>query len=151
MRRFAVFGLLGPCIGLIVFVLAAGGEKLFTLDFLLALPGLLLFLPFAFYIGFVPALLTAACDAILDRWGIRPITRYALTGIVGYASSYAIFLQDLVSGHGFNPSLLMLGLIGLISAVICAWLSDLAGRIDAAEASFDTRNPAEKSTPPGHA
>src|SRR5689334_14425419 len=105
MRRFAVFGLLGPCIGLIVFVLAAGGEKLFTLDFLLALPGLLLFLPFAFYIGFVPALLTAACDAILDRWGIRPITRYALTGIVGYASSFTIFQRDHVTGHGFDPSL----------------------------------------------
>jgi hypothetical protein len=151
MRRFAVFGLLGPCIGLIVFVLAAGGEKLFTLDFLLALPGLLLFLPFAFYIGFVPALLTAACDAILDRWGIRPITRYVLTGIVGYASSFTIFLRDFVTGHGFDQSLLVWGLIGLISAVICAWLSDQAGRIHAAEARFDTRNPAEKSTPPSHA
>ena len=151
MRRFAVFGLLGPCIGLIVFVLAAGGEKLFTLDFLLALPGLLLFLPFAFYIGFVPALLTAACDAILDRRGIRRITRYVLTGIVGYASSFTIFLRDLVTGHGFDPSLLMWGLIGLISAVICAWLSDQAGRIHAAEARFDTRNPTEKSMPPSQA
>ena len=150
MRRFAVFGLLGPCIGLIVFVLAAGRDKLFTLDLLLALPGLLLFLPFAFYVGFVPALLTAACDAILDRWGIRPITRYVLTGIVGYASSFTIFLGDLVTGHGFDPPLLW-GVIGLISAVICAWLSDQAGRIHAAEARFDTRNPAEKSTPPSHA
>jgi hypothetical protein len=147
MRRFLVFGLLGPCVGLIVYFSLGAGMEIFTLDFLLKLPGLFLFLPFAFYIGFVPALVTAICDAALNRWGVRPLTRYALTGVVGYVSSYMIFLRDLPSVPRFDAFLVIWGLIGLISAVICAWLNDRAGLIRAAEARFDTRNPEERPTP----
>lgn len=113
MIRFALFGVLGPFIGLMVAVALGGGFKSHAAE------SFAIVLPFAFLVGVIPALAAAALDRIFEVWGARSLQRYLLAGLSGYAAAYLLMLENL-----FETSPLSFGydwgLIGAIPAVICS-------------------------------
>lgn len=82
MKRFVIFGLIGPLVGFLVLIALGGGFRSnFWEAFFIALP-------FAMVAGLAPALVTAAFDHVFQMRGISPWDRYILTGIVGYGAAY---------------------------------------------------------------
>jgi hypothetical protein len=82
MIRFAVFTVIGPLTGYLVFIGLAGG---FKGDAAGVAFGMLL--PVAWIAGLAPASITAAFDKVFERLGSRSVQRHLLTEIVGYASA----------------------------------------------------------------
>src|SRR5260370_41083818 len=90
MIRFALFGVLGPFIGLMVAVSLGGGFKSHAAE------SFAIVLPFAFLVGVIPALAAAALDRIFEVWGARPLQRYLLAALAGYAAAYVLMVKSLI-------------------------------------------------------
>lgn len=122
MRRFLIFGLLGPPLGFVVgfwgllplLDRAAGGTSLFDGHQLILLPAV-------YWLGIVPALLAAALDRHLARRGVR--WRPAWTALFAFAASFVPL--SAVIGMGFlrSPWLLVWGMVGAVPGFVCSVLS----------------------------
>jgi hypothetical protein len=112
-----VFGVFGPSLGLLTlfFVSRSGGSLNGPNP---ATDTFVVLLLFAYLNGLVPALIAAGFDSYLDRKGVKGVSKYLLTGAVGYAAAYVNIIGPLLL---FVPKW---GLLGAIPAVICSAISD---------------------------
>lgn len=119
MRRYLIFALLGPPLGLLVglFVLLPllnGGE--FDFDF-----GNIALLPAAYLLGMVPALLAAQCDSVLATRGTK--WRSLWTALAAYVLSFLPIAAALAHTRLGHPVLLLHGLVGAIPGYVCSRLA----------------------------
>lgn len=116
MRRFLIFGLLGPPAGFVVTFFGLlpliGGEPSFD-------PHGIVLLPLAYFLGLVPALIAAGFDHWLARmasgtgqYGSRPLDSASASCRVAWA-----FLVTP------SPYFLIYGVIGAVPGFICSWLA----------------------------
>jgi hypothetical protein len=117
-RRWAIFGLIGPFVGFLVFVGLGGGFQSH------AVQSLLIVLPFAMVAGFVPAMVTATFDRMFERWGVQQLDRLVRMALVGYGASYLLMLENLFETTPLISFEYRWGLIGAVPAVICSWLNE---------------------------
>jgi hypothetical protein len=89
MRRYAIFGLIGPLVGFFVLIALGGGFKSHSVE------AFLIVLPFAMIARFVPAIVTAAFDHVFERRVVRHRERYILIAFVGYGTAYLLMLENL--------------------------------------------------------
>ncbi|WP_194471518.1 hypothetical protein [Bradyrhizobium sp. CCBAU 51753] len=122
MRRFAIFGLIGPFVGFLVFIALGGGFASHAVE------AFLILLPFAMIAGLVPAILTALFDSAFEKWPLRRSGRFMGVAAIGYATAYLLMLENLVETTVSIPFEYRWGLIGAIPAVFCSWLNELATR-----------------------
>jgi hypothetical protein len=131
MKRFLIFGLLGPALGFVTFfwlllqVMNAllGARAMFDIH-------QLVLLPLAYAFGIVPALLAALVDHVLAR---RHASRRILwTALFSYAAGFIPILSPAFAGEMHGPYLLLFGLIGAVPGAICSWLSGAAAAKPAA-------------------
>ena len=115
--RCFVFGVFGPGLGLLtLFFVSRGGGSLNGLN--PATDTFVVLLLFAYLNGLAPALITAGFDSYLDRKGVKGVSKYLLTGAVGYAAAYVNLIGPVLL---FVPKW---GLLGAIPAVICSAITD---------------------------
>jgi hypothetical protein len=122
MKRFLIFGLLGPPLGFVMafWVLlqilnwALGTESTFDIR-------QIVLIPMSYAIGIVPALLAALFDGALARRNIR--WRVLWTTLFAYVLGFLPILSALTLGYLHGPYLLIFGFIGAIPGAICSWLS----------------------------
>ncbi len=128
MRRFLIFGLLGPPLGSAV----AGCVLLPAFSFALGDPDhdslrgpvvLVLTLPVAYALGILPSLLVAALDWLLATHGLALRWRIAACMLFGFAASLLPALGPLREGFIHGPWILLGGLVGLVPAALCCWLA----------------------------
>jgi hypothetical protein len=116
-RRWAIFGLIGPFVGLLVFIGIAGGFRSHAVE------AFLIVLPFAMVAGFVPAMVTATFDRIFEKWGVHPLDRFIRMAVVGYGCAYLLMLENLFETTPLISFDFRWGLIGAIPAALCSWLN----------------------------
>lgn len=118
MKRFAIFVLLGPLFGFVVFVLRdIAGGKIYG-----GFPGVLFGLPFAYLFGLLPALVMW----LEDWWLCERINlpaKVATSALTGYVAVIALLLLNTAAGQVKLPQIISFGLVGAIPAVICSLLS----------------------------
>jgi hypothetical protein len=127
LRRFLIFGLLGPPLGFLVgfwglvplLNWASGGESHFEW-------GQLVLLPLAYWMGIVPALLAAMLDRHLARRGLR--WRPVWTALFSFAASFVPLAAAIAMGFLASPWVLIWGLIGAVPGFICSALSGASER-----------------------
>jgi hypothetical protein len=118
MKRFAIFVLLGPLLGFVVFILRdIAGGKIFG-----GIPGLLISLPFAYLFGIVPALIMWLEDVWLCERIPLPAKLITST-ITGYLAVILVLWLNTAGGQVKPPQMLSFGLVGAIPAAICSLLS----------------------------
>jgi drug/metabolite transporter (DMT)-like permease len=116
-RRWTIFGLIGPFVGFLVFVGSGGGFRSH------AVQSFLVVLPFAMVAGFVPAMVTATFDRLFERRGVRQVDRLFRIALVGYGAAYLLMLENLFETTPLISFQYRWGLIGAVPAVICSWLN----------------------------
>lgn len=122
MRRFLVFGLLGPPLGFVVgfwgllplLNRASGGASVYDAH-------QLVLLPLAYWLGIVPALLAAALDRHLARRGLP--WRPAWTALFAFGVSFVPLSAAIGMGFLKSPWLLVWGLVGAVPGFVCSLLS----------------------------
>lgn len=122
MKRFLVFALLGPPLGLVtamwgivpVLGWSLGDPSVFD-DHQLVL------MPLAYEVGLVPALLVGLFDAILA--GRNAGHRVLWCGLFGFAMSFLPLLSSLAMGFLHGPFVLTFGLVGAVPGALCSWLA----------------------------
>jgi hypothetical protein len=118
MKRFLIFGLLGPLIlgwafAMLILPVEIDG---YLINAPKALFLTIAFLPLTYLFGLVPGLAMAGVDAWLANYSWR----LPAVCVIAYVVSGAILdWQD----SGFTGHFLRLGLVGLIPTAICSWLS----------------------------
>jgi hypothetical protein len=121
-KRFLVFALLGPPLGLVT----AMWGIVPVLGWSLGDPSVfdyhqIVLLPLAYEVGLVPALLVGLFDAILAG---RNVGRRVLwCGLFGFAMSFLPLLSSLAMGFLHGPFVLMFGLVGAVPGALCSWLA----------------------------
>jgi hypothetical protein len=121
-RRWAIFGLIGPFVGFLVFIGIAGGFRSHAIE------AFLIVLPFAMVAGFVPAMVTATFDRVFEKWGVHPLDRFIRMAVVGYGCAYLLMLENLFETMPLISFDYRWGLIGAIPAVLCSWLNEPSAR-----------------------
>ena len=122
MRRFLIFALLGPPLGMLtgmwvmlpVLNWSQGGPAVFDhhpLDLM----------PLAYVVGLLPALLAAAFDGVLAKLAVR--FRPLWCALFGFAVSFIPLLGALSMGFLHGPLEASLGFLGAVPAAVCSWLS----------------------------
>ena len=127
--RFAVFLLLGPPIGSLALLLLAlpmvslsAGE-----GFVMPpnpLPLWLTLMPSSYFFGFIPALLTAIVDGLLDRFGLQGVWRIGITALVGFVLSLAPLVVVVLFGFLHGPWLLLWGMSGFLAGSACSAVTE---------------------------
>lgn len=118
MFRFGIFAILGPFLGCLVFIMLGGGFESHAVEVFSLL------LPFALVAGFLPAVITAGMERVIENCGIRRLERYLLTGLFGYAAACLLMLENLFEVTPMVPFEFRWGLIGTVPAVICSFIVD---------------------------
>jgi hypothetical protein len=118
MIRFALFSILGPLIGFLVFILLGGGFRSHAAE------SFAILLPFAFLAGLVPAFAVAALDRMFESWGATSLQRCLLAGLAGYAVAYSLMLENLFETTPLLEFRYDWGLIGAVPSVVCSWITD---------------------------
>lgn len=67
--------------------------------------------------GFVPSIITAVFDRMLDRRGGRGIAKYLLTGICGYVTTYLRTIENAFEVTPLIPEDAKWRLVGLFPAI----------------------------------
>ena len=122
MKRFLVFAALFPPLAFIVAIWGVLqvvnwvlGESS-TADY-----HQLVLLPAAYFLGLLPAMLTARVDDVLAKKNVR--YRILWTALAGYVFIFAPLLAALLMGFVHGPYLLLFGIIGALPAAFCSWLA----------------------------
>jgi hypothetical protein len=122
MRRFLIFALLGPPVGLAVMMALTSyiSERAIIPDARLLTYGL----PLAFMMGIVPALFAALAD-----WWFAPglgfWPRIGATFLAGYAVTVVAGLIIFSQANNSLLDMMAFGFVGAIPAAICSWLSNV--------------------------
>jgi hypothetical protein len=121
MKRFLTFGLLGPAIGGIVIfhiiTLTGSWDQSWFDEFYKTFMVSILALPFSYVLGIIPAIAIATLHFTLRK--IDATRRMLICGGAGYVAIAAFY----GAGEG-GAKLFLVGLAGLIPALVCSWLSD---------------------------
>jgi hypothetical protein len=115
MKRFLVFTLLGPLLGFAILAAVgvyANGRPI---------PPLIRGIPFAYFLGLLPALLAAIADWKLASF-LKIWPRIGLMFFVGYLVTFLAWLLIFSRGHSLREALAF-GAFGAISAAVCSGLS----------------------------
>jgi hypothetical protein len=131
MKRFLIFGLLGPALGFVTFfwVLLQAMNALLGARATFDIHQLVL-LPLAYAFGIVPALLAALVDHLLARRGVRG--RIVWTTLFSYVAGFFPILLSMLDVTTRGWFWLLFGLIGAVPGAICSWLSGAAAEEPAA-------------------
>ena len=126
MIRYAIFGLIGPCLG--GFILLAVGtpagywDKPYSDDLAKLFKILFSTLQYNYLFGIIPALMTGAVDDILAHvHKIRPVVRMLLTGV--FAFIFAAVMYGSSQPQAGLAHFAAFGLVGLIPAMLSSWLA----------------------------
>jgi hypothetical protein len=122
MIRLCTFVLAGPVIGLLVLVAQAGGLRNHALE------AFAIVVPFALVAGAIPASVTALLDGLMERRGVRSLTRYLATAACGYVAAYLLSVENMFEVEPLVPVGPEWGLIGAVPAAICSWITDVIGK-----------------------
>ncbi|MGB7257356.1 MAG: DUF5413 family protein [Pseudolabrys sp.] len=123
MKRYLIFGLLGPPLGFVTgfwIILQGinwwlGSESTFDYH-------QVVLLPLAYMFGIIPALIAAVFDHLLARFAVRG--RILWTTLFSYFLGFLPIINPLVLGFVRGPDpLLLIGLTGAVPGAICSWLS----------------------------
>ena len=116
MRRFLIFGLLGPPLGFVVAFFGLlpliGSEPRFD-------PHGIVLLPLAYFLGLVPALIAAGFDHWLAKDGVR--YRPIWIAAIGFGVSFLPVARAFLVTP--SPYFLIYGVIGAVPGFICSWLA----------------------------
>jgi hypothetical protein len=121
MRRFLIFALLGPLVGLAVMMVLTSyiSDQVIIPDARLLTYGL----PLAYMMGIVPAVLAALGDWwFAPRLGFWP--RIGATCLAGYAVTVVAGLIIFSQSNNSLLDMMAFGFVGAIPAAICSWLSN---------------------------
>jgi hypothetical protein len=124
MKRYLIFGLLGPLLGGFILLLvnttlsgywdqtnASEVAKLFAVFFKT--------LQFTYLFGLLPLLMFAAIDDILSHiQRVNPVLRMLLVGVVAFFASAFLY-----SRNGGPGQYVLYGLVGLLPAMLSSWLA----------------------------
>jgi len=127
MKRYVIFFIIGPFLGGFLLLFAstvvanywAGTSphdvgKLFSVFFKS--------LPYYYLFGFVPVLMYAAIDDIIAHiHRIGAVLRMLLVGVIGFLGS--VLLYGYQGGTPDRKQILLVGLAGLVPAMLASWLS----------------------------
>ena len=125
MKRFLIFAILGPLIGLMIML---GISWFLAGNF--GYPGVRFWvygLPLAYVLGLAPALVAGAANWLLASkltFWLRVGATFCAGYIVTVLTGFVIFDTRYTS----LPEVLAFGLVGAIPAAICSWLSGNQGR-----------------------
>jgi hypothetical protein len=117
MCRLLGFALLGPLIGLVLMILVPAATDGEILPFIT--PLWLLLAPFAYFVGFFPALATGLIDSLFWRVPVAPRTLLATAGGFGTTVAYCWYRFDAHDIRG----LAAMGTVGAVSALVCSLIS----------------------------
>lgn len=128
MKRFLIYGLLGPALGCVT----AFGVMLPLLGLFLSDPApkvsstlilIVLMLPFAYLHGIVPAMLSAAVDGLLESRRMALAWRVPAMALCGFAFAFIPLLSSIAEGQLPGQGRLIFGFVGAVPAAICCFLS----------------------------
>ena len=126
MKRYVIFGIIGPFVGGLLLLLVATYQSGYWEHTSLAevgkfLLGFVKSLQYNYLFGLVPALMIGAIDDILYHIRrISPALRVVLVGLVGFGA--ALLYSSRGPGSGWLPYL-SYGLVGLVPAMLSSWLA----------------------------
>jgi uncharacterized protein DUF5413 len=126
MKRYLIFGSIGPFIGGLLMLLVATYQSGYWEQTSLAevgkfLLGFVKSLQYNYLFGLVPALMVGSIDDILYHVRrVSPGLRVVLVGLVGFGA--ALLYSSRGPGSGLLPYL-SYGLVGLVPAVLSSWLA----------------------------
>ena len=121
MKRFLIFTVLYPALGLLIFLASDPSSRNVNL-----LP---LMLGDAYLAGIIPAWLSAAVDWKLSRSHLRLLGTAVTGAAVVMAGLVALHFGEILTGW---VAVIMISLIGGVPAAVCSWLSGNAkGSYDA--------------------
>jgi hypothetical protein len=121
MKRFVIFALLGPPLGLLIVFLMPSFTHGKPLEFP-APDGMLLLSPFAYLFGVVPALLTAIADWLLAK-ALPLYARVPTTAAFGYLVTFLTMFLTYNPSKVSLPLVFAYGIVGLVPAAVCSLLS----------------------------
>jgi hypothetical protein len=127
MKRYVIFAALGPFVAgfLLLLVTTILSGYLTQTDLSEVAKLFVVFvksLQFSYLFGVLPAMIFAAVDDIVShvRW-INAVTRMLMVGAMAFFAAAILY-----SGRGADSGVtqfILYGLVGLIPAVLCSWLS----------------------------
>ena len=126
MKRYVIFGIIGPSVGGLLLLLVATYQSGYWEQTSLAevgkfLLGFVKSLQYNYLFGLVPALMVGSIDDILYHVRrISPVLRVVLVGLVGFGA--ALLYSSRGPGSGLLPYL-SYGLVGLVPAMLSSWLA----------------------------
>jgi hypothetical protein len=123
-KRLSIYVLLGPALGFCILMYGivpllswrTGAEFSFGFDW-----HQLSLLPMAYFMGALPALITATADSALARRGVG--ARIVWVALVGFAACFLPIWSAVAMGYVHGPYVLAFGLVGAVPAFACCWLS----------------------------
>ena len=122
MKRFLIFGLFGPPLGLLT---GLWGIVPILNQSLTDPPAFdvhqIVLLPPAYMIGLLPALLVGVFDNALARRGVgrRPLW----CALFGFGASFLPLASAFAFGFLHGPLVLIFGLVGAVPGAVCSWLA----------------------------
>jgi len=127
MKRYLIFGALGPFIGGFLLLLATTYQSGYWTDTNLGEVGKLLVvfaktLQYTYLFGIVPALMIGAVDDILIHvQRIRPMVRMLIVGAIGFAAAELLYGSR--GPDSGAVQFILYGLVGFIPSMISSWLA----------------------------
>jgi Family of unknown function (DUF5413) len=127
MKRYLIFGALGPFIGGFLLLLATTYQSGYWTDTNLGEVGKLLVvfaktLQYTYLFGIVPALMIGAVDDILIHvQRIRPMLRMLIVGAIGFAAAELLYGSR--GPDSGAVQFILYGLVGFIPSMISSWLA----------------------------
>jgi uncharacterized membrane protein YeaQ/YmgE (transglycosylase-associated protein family) len=126
MKRYLIFGMIGPFIGGFILLFAMTYQSGYWEQTSLAevgkfLIGFVKSVQYNYLFGIVPALMIGAVDDILYHVRrIGPVLRMLLVGLVGFVA--ALLYSARGPGSGLSQYFLY-GLVGFVPAILSSWLA----------------------------
>jgi hypothetical protein len=126
MKRYLIFGAIGPFIGglLLLFVTTYESgywEQTSVAEVQKFFLGFVKSLPYNYLFGLVPSLMIGAIDDIFCHVRrIGPVVRMLIVGLVGFVA--ALLYSSRGPGAGL-PQYFLYGMIGFVPAILSSWLA----------------------------
>ena len=127
MKRYLIFGALGPFIGGFLLLLATTYQSGYWTDTNLGEVGKLLVvfaktLQYTYLFAIVPALMIGAVDDILIHvQRIRPMVRMLIVGAIGFAAAELLYGSR--GPDSGAVQFILYGLVGFIPSMISSWMA----------------------------
>ena len=127
MKRYLIFGIIGPFVGGLLLLLVATYQSGYWEHTSLAevgkfLLGFVKSLQYNYLFGLVPALMVGAVDDILYHFKrISPVVRTLILGAIGFAAASLLY-----GSRGPDTGVMqfvLYGIVGLVPAMLSSWLT----------------------------